>query len=441
MKLFNILIILIFCQSCSFDNKTGIWKNENNVLKEDSNMFQEFETLSLTKESFNKIIPLNRNYKFKLPNKINSKEWPDIFYNQTNNYKNFDYSNLNQIIYKSKNKIKNKVNPFILYKNNNVISTDQKGNIVIFSINENKIIHKFNFYKKKHKKINKILNIIVEDDIIYVSDNIGYLYAYHFKKNKIIWAKNYKKPFRSNLKIVENKLVAANQNNSLYFIDKQIGATLTLIPTEETVVKNQFINNISVSKNFTFFLNTYGSLYAINNKNMTVSWFINLNQSVDINPSNLFFGSQIINNEEKIVVSSNFFTYILDINTGSIIYKVNFSSFIKPLIINNNLFIITKNNLLISFNMEKGEILYSYNINEKIAEFLSTSKKKVKFNNLFFANDKLFIFLKNSYVLELKINGNIDNIVKLPSKINSHPIFVNKSMIFLNSKNKITIIN
>ena len=32
-----------------------------------------------------------------------------------------------------------------------------------------------------------------------------------------------------------------------------------------------------------YFLNTYGSLYAIDNKSMQIIWFINLNQSNDLN--------------------------------------------------------------------------------------------------------------------------------------------------------------
>ena len=67
--------------------------------------------------------------------------------------------------------------------------------------------------------------------MIYVSDNIGFLYAYDHVKNKVIWAKNFKVPFRSNLKIVEDKLAAANQNNNLYIIDKNSGDNLKLIPT------------------------------------------------------------------------------------------------------------------------------------------------------------------------------------------------------------------
>ena len=56
-----------------------------------------------------------------------------------------------------------------------------------------------------------------------------------------MWAKNYNVPFRSNLKIYENIIFAANQNNNLFFFDKQSGEILKQIPTEETIVKNNFI--------------------------------------------------------------------------------------------------------------------------------------------------------------------------------------------------------
>ena len=125
--------------------------------------------------------------------------------------------------------------------------------------------------------------------------------------------------FRSNLKIFENNLIGANQNNNFYFFDKNTGEILRLIPTEETLVKKCFfINSISLNKSSSLFLNTYGSLYAINNQSKTISWFLNLNQSIDLNPSNLFIGNQVINNGKRIVSSSNYFTYVLDNQSGSI---------------------------------------------------------------------------------------------------------------------------
>ena len=43
MKLFYVLVILIIFQSCSFDNKTGIWKNENSISNKDNDLFNEFK--------------------------------------------------------------------------------------------------------------------------------------------------------------------------------------------------------------------------------------------------------------------------------------------------------------------------------------------------------------------------------------------------------------
>ena len=37
---------------------------------------------------------------------------------------------------------------------------------------------------KKFRKIKKSLNIIAENDVIYVADNIGYLYAYNYVREK-----------------------------------------------------------------------------------------------------------------------------------------------------------------------------------------------------------------------------------------------------------------
>ena len=53
--------------------------------------------------------------------------------------------------------------------------SDFKGNIIFFSLDESKILDKFNFYKKKYKNLKKTINMIVEENIIYVSDNFGYL--------------------------------------------------------------------------------------------------------------------------------------------------------------------------------------------------------------------------------------------------------------------------
>ncbi|MDC0530132.1 hypothetical protein OAN91_02300, partial [Pelagibacteraceae bacterium] len=242
-------------------------------------------------------------------------------------------------------------------------------------------------------------------------------------------------------KISKNKLIAANQNNNLYFFDKTNGDIIKFIPTEETTFKNEFINNLSLDNENSFFLNTYGSLYSIDNKNLKINWFLNLNQSLDLNPSNLFSGNQIINNRNKIVITSDKSTYILNADDGSIIHKKNFTSLVKPLMINDHLFLISKNNLLICMDIVSGNIIYSYDINEKIADFINTKKRKVEFKEIVMVNSKIFIFLKNSYVLKFNVDGNLEEVVKLPAKMQTYPIFVDNSLIFTDYKNKIHIVN
>ena len=224
----------------------------------------------------------------------------------------------NNLIFKSKKISKYKVNDRILYANDKIISSDDKGNILLFSINEGNL-EKYNFYKRKYKNIKKKLYMTVDENTVYVVDNIGYFYAYDFLTLRIKWAKNYKIPFRSNMKIVNNKIVAANQNNILYFFNKKNGDILKTIPTEETLVKNNFENNISFKENSIFFLNTYGTLYSVNEENLEINWLINLNRSIDINPSNLFSGQVMLVSQNKIIVSSRNSTFIVDANTGSIL--------------------------------------------------------------------------------------------------------------------------
>ena len=120
------------------------------------------------------------------------------------------------------------------------------------------------------------------------------------------------------------------------------GEVIKKIPTEETILKNKFTNNLSANENKIFYLNTYGSLYALNKDTARINWFLNLNQSEDINPSNLFISNQIVNNGDQIVISSDKDTYIIDTETGRVNYKQNFSSVIKPILTKKYLFLISK---------------------------------------------------------------------------------------------------
>ena len=440
MRILLFFFIIIYLNGCSFDNKSGIWENDN-IGKKKTSYLKDFKILNSTSTKFNKIISIDDSFTFKLPKQIINSGWEDIFYNKTNNFINFKYDNQNKLLLKSKKMTRHKININTLIENNNLIVNDKKGNITIYYLNNKKIVKKFNFYKKKFKDLEKKLNLIVENNIIFVSDNLGYLYAFDYEKNDILWAKDYKIPFRSNLKIYKNKLIAANQNNDIYFFNKDNGDLIKMLPTEETLLKNQFVNNLSLSDNNLLFLNTAGSLYSLNCDNMQMRWFINLNQTLDLNSGNLFNSNQIITDKKKLVVSSNDHLYVVDIETGIILSKYNFVSIVKPLILNDYLFLISKNNLLISLDLSKNQIIYSYDIRKKISDFYNKEKKKVIFRNILAANNQLLIFLKNSHVLKFGVDGNLNDVIKLPTNIYSNPMIANNLLYYLDNKNKLSIIN
>jgi outer membrane protein assembly factor BamB len=343
-------------------------------------------------------------------------------------------------VFKSKKLSRNKTKNRTLYENKNVLLSDDKGNITVYSTKSQKIIFKYNFYKKKYKKIKKDLNFIVENNIVYIGDNLGYLYALDYIDKKLLWAQDYKVPFRSNIKISGKKLLITDINNSLYFVNKVNGEKLKIIPTEETLIKNEFINSLVSNNDSIFLLNTFGSVYSVNN-NGQVRWFSNLNQSMDINSSNLFSSKPLVLHQNKLFISTNLYLYILDINTGATLFKIAVSSLISPIISGDNLFLISKDNLLMCLDVKTNEVLYSVDINQSLADFLDTKKKSISIKSLTIANNDLLLFLNNSYLVSFNSTGKVKNTVKLPSKPYSLPMFVNDLIIYLDNKNKLIIVN
>lgn len=440
MKLYFISIILLLINACSFDNKSGIWTSDIEEKKK-RDILKDFKKISVSEDAFDKIISLENSKKIEISLPINNLQWNDIYFNDENNLKNFKADNLNQILFQSKKLSRNKSSNYLIFENGNLIISDDKGNIIVYSVKEKKIISKYNFYRKEYKGIKKKLNLYVQNNIIYVSDSVGYLYAFNYENKQLIWAKNYKLPLKSNLKISGNKIICADVNNNLIFLDRENGELLKLIPTEGTTVTNEFVNNISKYKSNIFFLNSYGTLYSINSETMDLKWFINLNPSLNLNQSNLFDGSEIINNGSKIVVSSNKKTFFIDVKTGSILKSYNFTSAVKPIIHNNIGFFVTNNSLLVAVNLDNYQILYSKDINLQVAKFLNAKKRNLNFKDVMLLNSEIFVFLENSFILNFENNGELKDVKRLPSKIYSSPILIDSSILYLNLRKKLIILN
>ena len=108
------------------------------------------------------------------------------------------------------------------------------------------------------------------------------------------------------------------------------------------------------------------------------------------------------------------------------------------IIINQNLFSITNQNLLLALDLQDGKILYAYNIDKLIAKFLDKKEKKNEIKQIMLLNNKIFI-LTDKNLLRFSLNGKLESMSKLKYRAASDLIFINSSILFLDYSKKLII--
>ena len=442
MKIVNIIFLLLILTNCSFDNKTGIWTNNTKDKKIEKKEVKNSEIISASNQ---KIFDEEKNSLNKIniifPEVSKNLKWPEEYFNNQNNYQNAFLNTQFTKISKSKKLARGKISHNFYIINNNVFYNDHRGNIYVYSIDKDQVIFKFNFYKKKYKKYKKLIYMTVDEDKIYVLDNLGYAYALNYKNNKLVWAKNYGVPFRSNLKIYNNELFGADLNNTIFAINIFNGEKNWSSNTESEILRNKFINNISIDEEGNlYFLNTSGNLYSFNISTKTMNWFLGLKKGPK-SFSNTFDAKPIVINNKKILISSYNQTKLYDSN-GAKIWSTNISLSTKPIFINGFIFAFSKTGLLTCLDSLSGEILWAKRILKE--ENININKKLRKIKNIDsiqLINNKLFLFSKNGFSLEIDYqDGSIISLQNV-DKMKSNFLFVKGKMYFINSRNKLSIIN
>ncbi len=439
----NILVlifIIIFLTSCSFDNKTQIWTGNNQIIKKETNN----GNLELVFKKKNKTIEtkeLSSNYILKLGKSKLYRSWSQRYQNKFNDIGNISF--LNNGNYKKLSKIsKVEINENILLYKDNIFFSDIKGNIGIFSLTNNQKIYEFNFYKKKLKKVKKIIKLIIKDDSIIAADNFGYIYSINYKKRKLNWAKNFLVPFRSNLKIINNVLFLSDEQNKIILIDLKNGKKIDEFYTSPSKTVSEFESNLAVDKNNNLiFLSTNGSLYSLNLINQkTINWIQNFKPENEI----IFYGNPVTVSNDHIMLSTKNNISLINIK-GTRLWDLNIKSSLKPIVSGNTIFTINKDNYLVLISKKTGKIIYSKNLNLMLRkDFKKSFQRKIKrINHIYLTNKKLLLISNNSYFIEIGIENlnEISSIKKNPFDIKSDIIFFEKEMLFVSDSKRVYKVN
>ena len=434
---------LILLSHCSFDNKTGIWNEQNSADEKKKNevINTNLEDVFVKNKNYKAEKSVNSNYLFNIEEPIKSKNWNFLFQNISNNLAHIYYYDKKKLLLVSKKLSKNIKKSHIFIEDGNIIYSDSKGNIFVYSSKLNNKIFSFNFYKKKYKKSNIRVYLAVKDNIIYAADNLGFTYALDYKLKKLVWAKELGIPFRSNIMVHNNQMFVANQDNNIYSFNAINGTVNWNFATDTTRLKASFENNIIVDSknNNVLFLNASGILYSINYTRKVINWIINLQRSSVSIENEIYDGKPISLNNDKIVVSGLNNLYSFNSFTGQQMWKQPVVSAAKVLQTENNIFLITNENLLICLDSVNGDIVWSQNIFRNLNPKKYNIRKTGKFRSIFLVNYKVFLFSDNGYLLSYDYkNGSVKSIHKILKKgLHSDPIFSDGFMFVVDGKKRL----
>ena len=441
MKIFNTILIFLFLNSCSFDNKSGIW--DGNELAKKTKKEEEFlidaKDIFTSESDQLKEFDSGVNLLSAISPVRTPKKWTEENFNNLNNLDNSVYLNKKKLAYKSKKISGHQISTNFLYNDNKFIFSDLKGNIIVFSEKEQKIKFKFNFYKNILKNFPKKINLILKNDVIFAADNLGYIYALDTTTEKIVWAKNYGVPFFSNIKIVDELLFLVNKDNKVYILNLLSGEKIWEYSTDRSTLNTKYKNIISYSGNNLVLLNTNGSVYAIDILNKNIKWFYNVN-SIVASKNDVFNGvSNIIDNRSVLIVGSNSIS-ALDLENGNLIWQKKYNIEVDPLVSSKLILILTKENYLTFLSKETGEVIWSSKLSNMRKSYSDKKFKNKNISSMKLMNNNLFLFSEGSELIEVSLQDKkIKNIFNSKYGFKSEIIVINNHLYFVDKKKLIKL--
>ncbi len=443
LKKIYFIITLFLLSSCSFQNTGSFFKDHSKDLEKE--IFKKNTKLVFAEaKNFKKEITGITDAK--IPEEVINSNWLETNYKKQNYIPHLKYNNSNNLIYKSKKLGKNKFDTTdlsfeTLIYDNNIFLYDLSGNVFKFSILNKKLVWKFNFYKKRYKKIPIYLKLKISDNNLIVSDNLGYLYILDIQTGNLNWAKNFGVPFRSSIKTEKENIFLLNQDNKFYIINKKDGEKKTNFETFPSILKSELETSISLdqSKNNLFFVTSAGQLYSINFKTNNLNWLINLSMTNKGQSKKFFFSSPIIFKKDTLYISTSISTYSINAINGSINWELPFSTYVRPAISENFIILASNDGFILNLDIKTGKVLWSKSL------FKSSDKlnpKKIgQIKSLLLASNKILVSTSKGFFIFIDYkDGKIFNFTKASGNgFFSNPVIVNKKIFVVDNKTRILI--
>ena len=440
---FFLILPLIFLNNCSFDNKTGVWKEHNKAIIEKAKSKQKIEKIFKKNEIFDQeteskdIVIISE--------KEENRDWSEYNFVESNNVSHLEYQNNKNRIFKSKKIGKKKYSienidsePLVL--KDNIIFADLSGNVYNYSTQRKKLVWKFNFYKKKFKNIPIKINLKIILNNLIASDNLGYFYNINIDTGQLIWAKNQGVPLTSEIKSYSEKIFLLNQDNKFYIFEKNNGKKILDFETFPVVLKKNNKQTLALDSRYNlYFVTSSWQVFSLNHQNYRINWLRNIKSARSEDEFGLFYSSPIIIKDSSVYLSSSQSTISLDSFSGKTNWEIPFGTRIRPVISNRFIFLVSKEGFMLNADISSGKIIWS----KKLFKSKKVNLKKMgEVISLFLISDQLFLSTKNGYFFFINYeNGETINYAKVAKGFYSKPVVTNKKIYIIDKNMSVLMFN
>tara|TARA_B100000787_G_scaffold25464_1_gene16951 strand:- start:401 stop:1699 length:1299 start_codon:yes stop_codon:yes gene_type:complete len=422
------IILLLITANCSLDTRSGLW-TKNKDLKSEEN--KKIKKLFLKKNT--NTSEFNRDIKVKFQK--NSKNIRS--FSNDNNNGLIDYQgNLENVSKYKFSKINrfNEFDPEFIFKDDNIIFFDNKGSIIKFD-NNSKLIWKKNYYSKSEKKLNPILFMASYKDTIIVADSLSKYYAINVDDGKIIWSKRHVSPFNSQIKIYQDKVFLVDSENTLNCYSIIDGTKIWELETEQSFINSSKKLSIVLKNNKIYFNNSLGDITAVDIESGSLLWQISTQNSNNYEDIFNLETSDLIADDKTILFSNNKNKfYSLDQTNGSINWKQDINSKLRPTLIGNLVVTVSLEGYLYLINNKTGDII---RITDIFDRFKIQKRKSIKPIGFLVGSKSIYVSTSNGKLIIVDSEtGKSKSIYKIGSSKLSRPLSLNQN-IFIIKNNSI----
>ncbi len=418
-RLIIILTVLVFLNSCSFNENSRIWKNKENKLDTEKKIKKVFVEEKKIVSEFNQNLKLDLS-KIKTTNKIiyNQNNFGSQQYvGQLDKITNYKFSKLTDV---------NQLNLKPVFLKDGIIFFDKKGSILRYDVN-GKVIWKKNFYSKAERKLKPILNFFLDNQNLIVVDNVAKYYSINIDTGNLNWFKYNTYPFNSNIKKFKNKIFVVDYKNTLRCYKVLDGSECWNLQTEDSFTKSNVKYSLILLDENVIFSNSLGDVTAVNLETGLITWQLPTQNSSILNKTYNFKVSTIVSDGNSLFFSNNKNEfYSIDSKTGTINWINEINSIVRPILIENLIFTISNEGYLYVIDKNKGNII---RVSDIFKFYKSKKRKNITPVGFVIGNTNLYLTNSDGKLIVVSlINGNTIKVQKVSGGLVSEPFIFNDNL-------------